>query len=284
VTGAVAAGIPAAAAPVACAGEIVGSALASAPDATVVMRTGFIDMPSAQPAGVMLPLAASSAGVITAIRIRHAGTGSAPGSLRFRIVSGASAGALTARVAVRLPDLPLAPNAPGAVLTVIPHDLGGIPHGVPVAAGERLALATVGATAGQEIRPFANVAGAGVFYRDGWQDGLAQPYLEATGLELLVQVSIEPDGDGDGYGDDTQDHCLADSSGPCVTPSTCRVPRVTGVSVAVARRLLAVAGCRLGKVTRRRGAGATRVVAQSVRVGRMVVRGTRVSVTLRVQQ
>ena len=38
--------------------------------------------------------------------------------------------------------------------------------------------------------------------------------------ELLVQVTIEPDADGDGFGDETQDQCptQADTHGPCASP------------------------------------------------------------------
>jgi hypothetical protein len=65
---------------------------------------------------------------------------------------------------------------------------------------------------------------------------------------------------------------------------TCRVPRLTGRTLRQARALLRKSTCRLGRVTvtRSRGhaAAAAKVVAQGVRAGRTVRRGT--NVTLRV--
>jgi hypothetical protein len=54
------------------------------------------------------------------------------------------------------------------------------------------------------------------------------PSLEPTG-ELLVAGSIEPDADGDGFGDETQDKCptQATTQGPCDTTP----PSVTGLKV-----------------------------------------------------
>jgi hypothetical protein len=56
--------------------------------------------------------------------------------------------------------------------------------------------------------------------------GAPQGSAEATG-ELLVQATLEPDADGDGFGDETQDQCpsQATTQGPCdLTP-----PKVNGL-------------------------------------------------------
>jgi hypothetical protein len=60
-------------------------------------------------------------------------------------------------------------------------------------------------------------------------DGSGQRGSTEVVNELLVQASIEPDADGDGFGDETQDQCptQATNQGPCdVTP-----PSVSGVTV-----------------------------------------------------
>ena len=55
-----------------------------------------------------------------------------------------------------------------------------------------------------------------------------QPALETTG-ELLIQGTLEPDADGDGFGDETQDQCPTQRSaqGPCDTAA----PQVSGFRV-----------------------------------------------------
>lgn len=55
--------------------------------------------------------------------------------------------------------------------------------------------------------------------------------------ELLVAAVVEPDADGDGYGDETQDNCKgrAGSAGGCPTPAEIeqqKSPRISGVAIA----------------------------------------------------
>ena len=76
---------------------------------------------------------------------------------------------------------------------------------------------------------------------------------------------------------------------PLVVPTSgvlqtgrCRVPRLAGVTVKVARARLAAAGCSLGSVRRPAGVTGRVVVASaSLRAGRIAARGTRVGLTLR---
>ena len=60
----------------------------------------------------------------------------------------------------------------------------------------------------------------------------ARGSIEPTG-ELLVAATIEPDADGDGFGDETQDQCAtqATTQGPCDTAA----PGVTGLKVSGAK-------------------------------------------------
>ena len=52
------------------------------------------------------------------------------------------------------------------------------------------------------------------------QEGEGQRASNDVLNELLVQASIEPDADNDGFGDETQDQCptQATTHGPCDTP------------------------------------------------------------------
>ena len=74
-----------------------------------------------------------------------------------------------------------------------------------------MALAQVGGTFPQTVSFLAAAPGANTFNKvpipdaaDGslvWNGPLA-------GLEVLLQFTVEPDADGDGYGDETQDACI----------------------------------------------------------------------------
>jgi hypothetical protein len=74
----------------------------------------------------------------------------------------------------------------------------------------------------------------------------------------------------------------ADAGAPDAAPTaTCVVPRLKGRTLASAKRLLTRAGCRLGKVSKRRSSHRRgTVLTQSKAPGRKVLRGTRVAVTL----
>jgi hypothetical protein len=62
-------------------------------------------------------------------------------------------------------------------------------------------------------------------------DGAAPRNSTEVAEELLVQATIEPDADGDGYGDETQDQCptQASTQGPCDnTPPVVGSTKVSG--------------------------------------------------------
>ena len=52
--------------------------------------------------------------------------------------------------------------------------------------------------------------------------GVVGSYVETSGLKIDVSAVVEPDVDGDGYGDETQDACprLASTQAPCPVPHT----------------------------------------------------------------
>ncbi len=103
------------------------------------------------------------------------------------------------------------------------------PGRLPVKKGQHLALdgTNVQATYNNSGDKFSYV------FQPPLVDGTgARGSLEATG-ELLVAATIEPDADGDGFGDETQDKCptQAATQGTCVPPDVTK-PDVSGFSVA----------------------------------------------------
>lgn len=59
--------------------------------------------------------------------------------------------------------------------------------------------------------------------------GKAKPFESPDGILLSLAVVIEPDADGDGYGDETQDQCPQNAA----TQGACPVPPPVGVSATV---------------------------------------------------
>ena len=97
---------------------------------------------------------------------------------------------------------------------------------VPVTAGDVIGLALL--TAGECI-----TSGSGNFsYVPGDAAvGSTQVYTQTTGT-LDVAANVEPDADGNGYGDETQDGCpsQAASHGACLPPATTAPDRTAPVS------------------------------------------------------
>jgi beta-lactam-binding protein with PASTA domain len=97
-------------------------------------------------------------------------------------------------------------------------------------------------------------------------DGAASP-----GRRLVVAANIEPDANHDGYGDETQQ---------------CRVPSVKKLTKAKAKKALEAAGCKLGKVKKKKLRHFTkkskknRVRKQSLAVGQVKPIGTVVDITI----
>ncbi|MBJ7329368.1 MAG: hypothetical protein JHC95_05685 [Solirubrobacteraceae bacterium] len=88
----------------------------------------------------------------------------------------------------------------------------------PVQGGDVLAVTTEG----DDIPPiFAAAPGArwDAFEHDPWTVGVvAAPTFSVPNEDLQMQATVEPDADGDGYGDETQDKCPAEAS---VHSTTC---------------------------------------------------------------
>ena len=164
-------------------------------------------------------------GVITKFRIR-AYVNVEPQQVTFRVAditrdAGDDSTAL-ATVAGSGPTVTLGVNE-GALEAPIQEFAGR----VPVKKGQHLAI-----DAGKYVQATYNNSGDkfSYVYAPPLVDGSgARGSTEATG-ELLVQATIEPDADGDGFGDETQDQCPSQKTtqGPCDTSA----PGVTGLEVA----------------------------------------------------
>jgi hypothetical protein len=59
--------------------------------------------------------------------------------------------------------------------------------------------------------------------------GTTSPLISLEGIRLPITALVEPDADGDGFGDETQDQCPGDASahGPCPQPAVSTPPVVT---------------------------------------------------------
>jgi hypothetical protein len=183
--------------------------------------------------------AAPSDGVITAIRVRHGTSTASPGMYAYRILSG-QASPFTAR-----PATPSGANdvflswRPTVAATEVyfPTDTDGQRIGIPISAGERLALWTEKIADGSAAPPFWSSTGgtSSAARHDGGDhtSGTAN-YSTFGGLDALIQGTLEPDADGDRFGDDSQDLCksLAGSQRGC-PPGTVLTTGQAGQTVQV---------------------------------------------------
>ncbi len=143
---------------------------------------------------------APSAGVLTSWRVKagDSGAGTLERKLRLRVIrgnTGVGTGALE--------SLPL------------PAGIYEYATRLPVATGDRLGLDFPDAAGGEPIPVIAAKLDLPLDY---WNPPLGEgvdtlPNSPQPSMELLVQATLEPDADGDGFGDETQDKCL-DVAGP----------------------------------------------------------------------
>jgi uncharacterized repeat protein (TIGR01451 family) len=159
-------------------------------------------------------------GVLVAMKMKHSAVGTGK-SFSFRILTRNGA---TLQFSSRpahptgstAATLTLAASTPAQTDQYLPKDTTNDPVGVPIQAGEYLALvAPANTNFGWWASPTADGA-YGIF--DGDHSSSSQTYGEVPTRELLVQGVIEPDADGDHYGDETQDACPADPAShkaPC---------------------------------------------------------------------
>ncbi len=99
---------------------------------------------------------------------------------------------------------------------VVPGTLTSFPVRIPVLPGDRLGLILPpGSTPGCAFQ--TTVVGDSMIVAADAPLGMPTPYAIAGPYRVNVSAVVEPDADGDGYGDETQDFCLLDSTrqAPC---------------------------------------------------------------------
>jgi hypothetical protein len=162
---------------------------------------------------------------------------------------------------------------------------------LPIQSGQYFAL-TIGFPGGP-LDPevpimFLSSGSGGLYFKPAIGNGTSTT-AASYGVPMLANADIEPDADGDGYGDETQDACpsiASRHSAPCVDPppaATCKVPKLKGLKKAKAKTALVKAGCKLGKTTKKKAKKGKkgRVTKQSPAAGKVVPAGTSVKLTLR---
>ena len=201
----------------ASAGEIVGSDLSGVVDVPN-FSTGITAAGTGQRTGATLPMAATAAGVIVEIKIKHSDVPhDATGA--FSILSGDGQPNFDARTSTLLPTVVWQNGQGAAVRTFRPlPDANGHARGVPVVAGERMAYRSLTGDFSPGITDNTS-PGAQYRYFLGSHVMDAQFYVsEIANRELMVQMRIEPDADRDGYGDETQDPCPITTGLACAAP------------------------------------------------------------------
>jgi hypothetical protein len=188
-------------------------------------------------------------GVITKFRIRAFGEGGAAATVTFRLAD------------INRPDPQNANTAVGTLVAegptvTIPATMAldtpilEFPARVPVAQGNHLALdgTNVWATVNNSGDKFSYVFKPPLVAGQGPRGS-----TDATG-ELLVNADIEPDADGDGFGDETQDSCPSQGTTQGACDNT--APGIGGI--AVGRRALSynlTEGANVGVVVQKAGKG-----------------------------
>jgi len=191
---------------------VVGSNLKEAPNATICSQPGMpeldctttltgLPVASREPGGTSAP----SSGVITSWSIRS-GASVISHKVRLRVIRnhmGAGSG-----------PVETLPNVAG----VYTYEAR-----VPVQTNDRIGVDTLDVPELKGVPIVRGSAtGAGINY---WMVALADgetrnPTTSSSTIELLIKATIEPDADGDGFGDETQDLCPSVANAGAACPPT----------------------------------------------------------------
>ena len=147
----------------------------------------------------------------------HGPIDATPPTWGWRLASGNSP-TFTLRRIGTLADAPLPADQPEGVLTWQIRDGSGRPTGVPVAIGDKLAWVGFGANAFEVL--FREAAGGTTsFASNVGNEGTFNMGVN-DGAVPQAQFVLEPDADGDRYGDESQDGCIANGlrQDDCVAP------------------------------------------------------------------
>ena len=159
--------------------------------------------------------AAPSDGILTLFRLKH-GIAQAGTTVGFKTAT-SNSGSVTRTTATNFP-LPIA--AETSAFT--PLDGNSKPKGLPISTGERLGVYVsnpLGTSNANLVKFKSDTGGA------GWDDAAGDvgpgpmplAVFSATG-DPLVEAVLEPDVDGDGYGDESQDNCPTQANNQTTDP------------------------------------------------------------------
>jgi hypothetical protein len=188
----------------ATAATTVGSNLSAQPTDPIAFAATLIN--GALPASSIAPagLAAPGPGVITSWAMRSGEPSAANNTVRIRVISG--------NLAVASGRVHTAPDAAGVY---------SFAERLPISAGEHPAL-EIASTGGPVAVSTAAFTPSAIFgaWTSPFADGESRPPDSGSPGELLLQATIEPDADADGFGDETQDGCQGESGprGGCPEP------------------------------------------------------------------
>ena len=197
----------------------VGSSLTATPTTAPAVATSSTQ--NQAPTAANLPLTSPLNGVIVSILVKHGTSGADPGVYGFRVLSGSPTTFTTTGPPAELPDFSWVANDLSGVRPFTPT-LGGVNKGIPIAAGNRLGMVRVSGTSGQGAQIWSNASPGGALgAAAGIHNSGGASYLSSPDFELMVQYSVEPDADHDGFGDETQDKCATNATthGTCPPPT-----------------------------------------------------------------
>ena len=211
------------------AAEVVGSTLNNSPTNLICGGCSASAVQTLKVTANSLPIVPTTAGVVVSVRLKHDSSGPAPtDTFGFRLLASAGGTSFTARQPARLPDFQFPPNLPEGVRSFVPVDEFGRPQGSPIGAGEFFGVVEI-SSSGNSSGPAVLSAGAPAtgaetkFALGTHNSGTLDYSINGPNVEILVQYTVEPDADGDGYGDETQDRCVG-TSGPCIPIETAIKP------------------------------------------------------------
>lgn len=211
-------------------GALMAVALIAAPAASAAVEVGdecvanvaegpYSMFPEETATAGPLPLATPVSGVVTSWKVNSAFPESVPERLAvFRATNSAG----TFQVVGESNEISVGPGS------------NVFPTRISVQAGDRMGL--VGVTVDSPAYCFTGNSGDHAWFFNG-SAGTGSAHLFAAGVEVRVPVVavIEPDRDGDGYGDQTQDGCPQSAAyhGPCPTIALDTFPIVLKRSILV---------------------------------------------------
>ncbi|MEA2346881.1 MAG: hypothetical protein QOG62_668 [Thermoleophilaceae bacterium] len=208
----------------ASAAQTIGSALTASPTNLICGGCDASGVQTVKAAASPFPVSPSSDGVIVSLRLKHAFTNATPGdTFGIRLVTSLGGTTFGVRKPARALSTTFGTNVVSGVREIVPTDAAGQPQGVTIHPNELMSVSEDNEPghSGPALMS-APQAGAQTQLGLGIVDSVSFDYpIGSANTELLVQATVEPDADGDEYGDETQDLCPTDATkqGECVAPS-----------------------------------------------------------------